>query len=285
MKNLKWEKIINSKRTYYVLGAVFVAVLLLNSFGGGSFSMNPSGGIFAEIIKSVDRVGEMISSRMNFQPDNSQAKLIEKLEKENQELKKTISQNMITDADLKELKELKSYLNYVANDSIEQYISTSIIYKNDGNYFTSFVIDAGESNGVKKDSIVVGPNGLLGMIFEVDKNYSKGISILNSKLSISFEALRDKEISGVASQNIAFNVKTDLKGYVKGYLFDKEQMLYPGDVLITSGLGLYPGGIQIGEVEEVIEDKSNILRYVKIKPYTNFKTVNKVIVINPREMP
>lgn len=285
MKNIRLKKILRSKRTYYISGVVFVMILLLNSLGDGSFSFNPSGGFFAGISKSFHLMGEAVSSKLPFQQDNAQEELIEKLKKENQELKKTISQNLITDADLKELKELKNNLNYVENDSIEQYISTSIIYKNDGNYFTTFVIDAGEANSVKKDSIVVGPNGLLGVIFEVDKHYSKGISILNSKVSISFEALREKEISGVASQNIAFNVKTDLKGYLKGYLFDKEQILYPGDVLITSGLGLYPGGIQIGEVEEVIEDKANVLRYVKIKPYTNFKTVNKVIVINPREMP
>ena len=31
-----------------------------------------------------------------------------------------------------------------------------------------------------------------------------------------------------------------------------------------------------------LEDKSNLLQYIKIKPYVNFKTIDKVIVINPR---
>ena len=69
---------------------------------------------------------------------------------------------------------------------------------------------------------------------------------------------------------------------MKGYLFDKEESVFTGDILVTSGLGLYPAGIQIGEVEGVVEDKSNLLQYIKIKPYVNFKTIDKVIVINPR---
>lgn len=170
MKNIRLKKILRSKRTYYISGVVFVIVLLLHSLGDGSFSPNPSGSFFAKISKSFHLLGETVSSKLTFRQDDVQAELIEKLKKENQELKKTISQNLITDADLKELKELKNNLNYVENDSIEQYISTSIIYKNDGNYFTTFVIDAGEANFVKKDSIVVGPNGLLGIIFEVDKH-------------------------------------------------------------------------------------------------------------------
>ena len=60
--------------------------------------------------------------------------------------------------------------------------------------------------------------------------------------------------------------------------------MLPGDVIVTSGLGLYPEGIQIGEINEVIEDNNNLLKFVKIKPYANFKKLDKVMILNPRIM-
>lgn len=278
------KKIIKDKKTYYILGTLLLLVLLLNSFKNNFSFSNPFLSFFAQTVKVSDQIKTTVSTKLFPKNEDSKDMMIEKLRSENEELKKNLSKNAVTQADLEELRELKSTLNYVSNHSVDQYISTSIIYKNDGNYFTSFVIDAGERSGVKKDSIVIGQNGLLGVIFEVNKNYSKGISILDSNMSMSFEVLRNKEITGVASQNIAINTQDDFNGYLKGYLFDKNQHLYPGDILVTSGLGLYPGGIQIGEVEEVIQDKANILKYVKIKPYINFKTINKILVINPRDM-
>ena len=140
---------------------------------------------------------------------------------------------MITKSDLEELKNLKSSLNYVSNNENSEYISTSIVYKNDGNFFTSFVIDAGKNFGVQKDSIVIGQNGLVGIIFEVNEKYSKGMSILDSDISVSFQALRNKEVAGIASQNIIMNINDDFSGYLKGYLFDKETSVFTGDILIT----------------------------------------------------
>ena len=66
-------------------------------------------------------------------------------------------------------------------------------------------------------------------------------------------------------------------------MFDSSYDVLPGDTLITSGLGLYPEGIPIGKVDKVIDDKDKSLKYVVIKPYVDFKNIDDVIVIEPRE--
>ncbi len=284
MKNIFLKKIIRNKKTYYVIGFLLIALMLLNSVNFNFQGKNKLLAPFTSMIKKIDSGQEWAKNALYLNKKNPEQGEIERLRKENEELKASLSENMVVKSDLDELRALKEDLNYISSHSQEHFISTSIIYKNDGNFFTTFVIDAGSESGIKKDSIVIGQNSLVGVIYEVNKNYSKGISLLDSQVSMSFEAFRDKEITGIASQNIAINVNSDFNGYLKGYLFDKEKSVFAGDVLITSVLGMYPGGIQIGEVEEVIEDKGNLLRYIKIRPYVNFKTISKVIVINPREM-
>lgn len=281
IKEIILKKIIRNKNTYYIMGVLMIVLLLLNSINGNFGSENRILSLYAKSSKVISSTNNKVKSMLGFNRNNSEQE-IEDLKAKNEELKAAMIENMITKSDLEELRSLKSSLNYVSNNESTDYISTSIVYKNDGNFFTSFVIDAGENFGVQKDSIVIGQNGLIGIIFEVNEKYSKGMSILDSDISISFQALRNKEVAGIASQNIIMNVNEDFSGYLKGYLFDKEASVFTGDILVTSGLGLYPAGIQIGEVEGVIEDKSNLLQYIKIKPYVNFKTIDKVIVINPR---
>ncbi len=281
IKQIILKKIIRNKKTYYIMVVLMIVLLLLNSINGNFGSENRILSIYAKSSRVISSGNDKVKSMLGFKGKSSEQE-IEALKAKNEELKAAMIENMITKSDLEELRNLKSSLNYVSNNEASDYISTSIVYKNDGNFFTSFVIDAGENFGVQKDSIVIGQNGLVGIIFEVNEKYSKGMSILDSDISVSFQALRNKEVAGIASQNIIMNVDEDFSGYLKGYLFDKEESVFTGDILVTSGLGLYPAGIQIGEVEGVVEDKSNLLQYIKIKPYVNFKTIDKVIVINPR---
>lgn len=209
---------------------------------------------------------------------------IQELENQVAELRDKQIHDFIVQRDVIELRELKGALNFIEDEYEQNYITTSIVAKNDGNYYTTFTLSAGENDGVKKDSIVLAGKGLVGRVYEVSPNYSKAISILDNKSSVSFEVLRNNEYTGIASQNINIDSETDFEGFIKGYMFDIDYDVVPGDVIITSGLGMYPRGIQIGEIYEVIEDPNNLLKYVNIRPYVNFRNLGKLLILNPREI-
>lgn len=209
---------------------------------------------------------------------------IQELENQVAELRDKQIHDFIVQRDVIELRELKGALNFIEDEYEQNYITTSIVAKNDGNYYTTFTLSAGENDGVKKDSIVLAGKGLVGRVYEVSPNYSKAISILDNKSSVSFEVLRNNEYTGIASQNINIDSETDFEGFIKGYMFDIDYDVVPGDVIITSGLGMYPRGIQIGEIYEVVEDPNNLLKYVKIRPYVNFRNLGKLLILNPREI-
>nr|WP_330404188.1 rod shape-determining protein MreC [Clostridioides difficile] len=290
-KNKNEKKRINVK----VIATGVVAITLIGIVGisiGKFSSGSPVNlGVASDAITSVGKgindgfsfIKNGFKDIANFK-DNS--KKVKKLEEENEKLKKDmISLNAKLDK-TESLEELKKTLNFVQEEYKATSISTSVVSKNDGNWYESFVIGAGKNSGVKKESIVMNGSGLVGIVYEVSNNYSKAISLLDSKASVSFKLAKDANAKGTITQNTTLDNKDSYnsKGYLQGYMFDSSYNVIQGDIITTSGLGFFPDGIPIGEVEKVVDDKDKSLKYVVVKPYVDFKNINDVVVIEPRNI-
>lgn len=289
-ENNKNKKKINLK----VIATGTVAITLIGIVGisiGKYSGNNPINlGVIQEGVASIEssfNKGFMFlkgnfSEILNYKKN---ANKLEVLEKENENLKQEIVELNNKISESQSIQNLKKALNFIPEDYKANMISASVVSKNDGNWYTSFVIGAGSDAGVKKDSLVMNGSGLVGIVYEVSKNYSKAISILDTKSSVSFKLLKNSDYKGVITQDTDISGKEKYKenGYLQGYMFDSSYDVLPGDTLVTSGLGLYPEGILIGKVDKVIDDKNKSLKYVVIKPYADFKNIDDVIVIEPRE--
>lgn len=222
---------------------------------------------------------ELISYKKN-------ANKIAQIEKENDKLKQEVIDLNKQIDEVDSLSSLKKSLDFVDEKYNAKSISATVVGKNDGNWYDSFTIGAGSSDGVKNESIVVNGNGLVGMVYEVSKNYSKAISLLDTKSSVSFKLLKDDKFKGVITQNSTLEDKENYKnkGHLNGYMFDNSYDVLPGDVVVTSGLGLYPKGIPIGEIDKVIDDKNKSMKYVVVRPYADFKNIDDVKIIEPRNI-
>ena len=59
-----------------------------------------------------------------------------------------------------------------------------------------------------------------------------------------------------------------------------DSTILQGDDVVTSGLGgIYPKGILIGTIGEVVNTKNQTDRYANVKTATNFETLSTVLVI------
>lgn len=289
-KNKK-EKKINFK----VIATGVVAITLIGIVGisiGRYSGNNPIGSKF--VLDVIEPIGKNLNSGFTFLKDNfkdiinykNNSKKVENLQNENEKLKEEIITLNNQLDDIQSLDSLKKALNYIDEKYQAKSISTSVVGKNDGNWYNSFIIGAGTKQGVKEKSIIINGNGLVGIVYEVSDNYSKAISLLDTKSSVSFKLLKDSNLKGVITQNSTLDDKENYKnkGYLCGYMFDSSYNVLPGDVVTTSGLGLYPEGIPIGEVDKVIDDKNKSMKFVVVKPYVNFKNIDDVIVVEPRNI-
>lgn len=289
-KNKK-EKKINLK----VIATGVVAITLIGIVGisiGRYSGNNPIGDKF--VLDIIEPIGKNLNNGFTFFKDNikdiinykNNSKKVDSLQDENEKLKEEIIALNNQLDDVQSLDSLKKALNYIDEKYQAKSISASVVGKNDGNWYDSFIIGAGKNQGVKEESIVTNGNGLVGIVYEVSDNYSKAISLLDTKSSVSFKLLKDSNFKGVITQNSTLDDKENYKnkGYLCGYMFDSSYNVLPGDVITTSGLGLYPEGIPIGEVDKVIDDKNKSMKYVVVKPYVNFKNIDDVIIIEPRNI-
>lgn len=272
-----------------------VAITLIGIVGisigrfSGTNSLNMGG-----VLESVSILEENFNKGFTFLQDNfkelinykKNANKIDSLEKDNDKLKQEIVELNSKLHEVESLENLKKSLNFIDEKYKASSIASRVVSKNDGHWYNSFVIGAGSDSGVKKDSVVVNGNGLAGIVYEVSKNYSKAISLIDTKSSVSFKLLKDPDAKGVITQNTNLDDKENYKnkGRLQGYMFDTSYEVLPGDVIVTSGLGLYPKDIPIGEIDKVIDDKNKSLKYVVVKPYVDFKNIDDVVVIEPRNL-
>ena len=289
-KNKKEKKI---KLKVIATGVVAITLIGIVGISIGRYSgNNPIGDKF--VLDIIEPIGKNLNNGFTFLKDNikdiinykNNSKKVESLQDENEKLKEEIIALNNQLDDVQSLDSLKKALNYIDEKYQAKSISASVVGKNDGNWYDSFIIGAGKNQGVKEESIVTNGNGLVGIVYEVSDNYSKAISLLDTKSSVSFKLLKDSKLKGVITQNSTLDDKENYKnkGYLCGYMFDSSYNVLPGDVITTSGLGLYPEGIPIGEVDKVIDDKNKSMKYVVVKPYVNFKNIDDVIIIEPRNI-
>lgn len=289
--NNKNKKKVNFK----VIATGVVAITLIGIVGmsiGRSGGSNPLGTNVG--MTAISTIGSTINSGftfiksgfenvINFQKN---AKKAEGLEKENSKLQQEVINLQNKLDDVQSLQSLKAALNFVDEKYVAKTLSAKVVSKNDGNWYSSFVVSAGSKDGVKKDSLVMNGNGLVGIVYEVSENYCKVISLLDTKSSVSFKLSKNSEFKGIITYGENIDEKADYRdnGLLQGYMFDSNYDVLPGDVVTTSGLGLFPEGIVIGKVEKVIEDKNNSLKYVLVKPNVDFKNIDDVVIVEPRNI-
>lgn len=264
------------KKIVLVLITIVIFVLMFISFGGReriTFIESKLGSLMLPIQKTLTSIGNFVDEKtepilnvLNYKSLN------ENLSKENEMLKEQVVSLTMNQKELTELEDLKQALQYVDSIDAVGYVSCNVIAKDMGNWFNMFTIDAGSIQGITKNSTVINGKGLVGLVYEVGENWSKVISIVDQKSSVGFEMLRvDNDFDGILSGTTNYELI--------GELFDPKASVSVGDYIVTSGLGMYPKGIMIGQVYEVNTDKDLILNKIKVTPVVDFKKINKVMVI------
>ncbi|MEL7658798.1 MAG: rod shape-determining protein MreC [Bacillota bacterium] len=198
--------------------------------------------------------------------------------KENEELKDEISdlnrqiiQSKLTEAELTELRNLSNILGYDNVAANYNYVTADVVAMDGSNWFNLFTINAGSEDGIYKDAVVINGDGLIGRILEVGPDWAKVISVIDESNSVSFKVFRDMQLLGILSG--------DGVGGLEGYMIDPEAAVIEGDILITSGMGMYPEGIPIGKVKKVEWNNDTLLKTITIEPSAYFKNLQKVTVL------
>lgn len=193
------------------------------------------------------------------------------LQEENAQLKKEILEKELTKEQLIELRELANILNYDYLEADYEVISCDVSSYDGSNWTNVFTIDRGTEAGIKVGDCVCNGLGLVGKIQETGEGWSKVVSVIDEDFSVSFKLARKGGQLGICHG--------DKNGNVTGYMMDAESNVAEGDLILTSGLGIFPEGIEIGNVKAVSYNDATLLKEIEIATTVNFKELQKVAIV------
>lgn len=131
----------------------------------------------------------------------------------------------------------------------------------------------GKNDGIEINMPVISESGLVGKILSVSDKTSKVQTIIDTASTVS-ASISTAEDSILLKGSLADNKK------VKATSIPVETSILQGDEVVTSGLGgIYPKGILIGTISEVINTKNELDRYANVNTSTDFNKLETVLVI------
>lgn len=261
------------------IACALLAVLMVSFWSDGSSEIGLRiQEIIFEIQKPISQFGQSIESGASGVFD------FRATVEENQALRDRIAQleeqlldYKLIEMELDELKRLSLALNFESVRQSELKVVAKIISIDGTNHFNIFTIDAGSLKGVRKDAVVVNGQGMVGRVYEAGENFAKVISVIDANANVSFRIFRSETES---SLGIAYG---NGKGGLSGYMLDTNADVKAGDQLITSGMGIYPEGLVLGTVSEVITERDSLLHHIEIETAVDFTNLSKVLVLVTKE--
>lgn len=202
---------------------------------------------------------------------------IDKLKEENQKLKE---ENTKLKEDVRELEiiseennSLKEYMGLKEKYPDYETVSAKILEKSFSNYEKIVVIDAGTKDGINVNMAVISTQGLVGHVISVTETSAKVQTIVDTASTVS---------SKLSSSNDAILLKGTISSTntVKATSIPVNTTILQGDNIITSGMGgIYPKGILVGTVKEIVNTKNDMDRYANVATAVDFNSVDNVLVI------
>ncbi len=155
-------------------------------------------------------------------------------------------------------------------------IYAKLIARDAGPWFESFSLNRGSNHGIAAGMAVVNGDGLIGRVYEVGLNYSKVISIIDSRSRVACLVQRTRD-NGIMRGQIA---DSDSEAHCFVYYLPNVNNITPGDTVVTSGTdSLYPKGLKIGSVTAVSLDAGSEGTYAVVTPSVDFQRIEEVFIL------
>ncbi len=171
---------------------------------------------------------------------------------------------MLENLRLRKLLRLKEELEY-------SFIPARVIGVGQEQSIKSLILNVGRKDAIKVNQAVVTETGLVGKILESEKEFSITQVLMDRNSLVSARLQKSREVGLIGWSG---NLWLDL------YYIPKDVELEKGEVVITSGLSqIYPKGLKIGVVAEVLENEYELFKQIKVKPAVNFNRLEEVFVL------
>lgn len=251
--------------------------MMLVTFGTDVFN-RPLNTVVGYIVvpfqRGISTVGGWLSNR------SDELVQIRTLLDENARLREEIAalteENTLLQQDKYELNRMRELVSLDEQYGEYTKVGARIIGRDSGNWYSSFVIDKGEEDGLAVDMNVIAGGGLVGRITSVGPNWARVTSIISDNVNVSAMTLSTEDnltITGdlklMANNCITFS-----------QLVDSQDKVVEGDKVVTSDISdKYLPNILIGYINTINKDNNNLTKSGLVTPAVDFEHLSEVLVI------
>ena len=264
-------------RRLYLLLALVLGLLVLINYTGSRKDFTPLEDavrtLFAPVQQAFARAGTNIQSFFDTVAQFQNYKI------ENERLLKEIA---LLESRLLSLKELqkenyryRELLEFKQNSGFEL-LPAEVIARDPSQWFGTITINRGYLDGVQQEMAVISDRGLVGMVASASPHSSQVILLTDPRLAVSAVVQRSREMGMVG----IVESYPQSPAYLRLTNLPLEANILPGDQVISSGMGgIFPQGLYIGRVKELVQDQPGLVLTAVIEPRVNFNRLEEVLVV------
>ena len=172
-----------------------------------------------------------------------------------------------------ENEELRGFLDLGKSWRTMDTVTATVISDGPSNWKWSIEISKGRRDGIRNDMAVINPQGLVGKIIRVGRDYAT-VLLLVDPAGAASARIPDQGDAGLVEGN-GGGERLSLTS------IDTTTPVAVGDEVVTLGRdrGIFPAGIEIGEIAEVAGSDAALERQIDVEPSVDFKSLGYVTVL------
>lgn len=269
-----------SKYLLFIL-TVLCTVMMLVTFGTDVFNRPLNvvvGYVIVPFQQGIEKVGGWLSNR------SEELVQIRTLLDENAELKAEVAalieENTLLQQDKYELNKLRELFELDGQYAEYNKVGARIIGRDSGNWYSSFLIDKGEDDGLEVDMNVIAQGGLVGRITSVGPSWARVTSIISDNVHVSAMTLSTED-----NMTVTGDLRLMAEGCITfSQLVDGQDSVREGDKVVTSNISdKYLPNILIGYIRTISKDANNLTKSGEIVPAVDFEHLGEVLIITDRK--
>lgn len=250
-----------------------IVVVVISNIGTDRLAVvgNTINGLFMPVQNAFVYIKDKITGK------DAELSDIDRLKEENQNLKneKNKLQEQVKELEIlkSENNTLKDYLNLRNKYAEFSTVPGYVIEKSFSNYDKIIVINVGSNDGIAENMPVISDAGLVGHVISVTPNTAKVQTIIDNASTVS-------AMISTTNNSILLKGTMNNTSSVKVTSIPSDATVLQGDEVITSGLGgIYPKGILIGSINEIVNTKNEMDRYAMVQTAIDFNKLETLLVI------
>ena len=266
-----------NKKAIILVMAIVTVFLLANFAARGAYQFSFAERLIVSILSPLDTI--MARASYGLRDATSFTGELFTVYRDNQTMQAEIEQLRQNELNITEIMaeniRLRAMLDYKKGVSQFDFVTATVIARDPGNWTNIILINRGSSDGLTKDMPVVTPQGLAGNVVQVFANTAKVQLVLDPRSAVGSLVQRaESRVAAIVEGNGVNPMSPRMVNLAR------DADIIRGDKIITSGFGgIYPKGLLVGAVIDVINDEGGLLKYAVLNPAVDFNRLEEVMII------